>query len=158
MLPQPLAGELLAAPLIAYLGTFNEDATIHLVPVWFLWDGEALLVPTAGSSRKARNLARDPRATVMLHDSRGGVDVRGITLVGRATIVRGEEAASLNELIHLKYVTARGLGLAAVHLFLAADDVTLRFVPESATSWDETQTDAARDLRESGEFAPPFLS
>ena len=29
MLPQPLAAELLAAPLIANLATFNEDATIR---------------------------------------------------------------------------------------------------------------------------------
>ncbi len=51
MLPQPLAAEL-AAPLIANLATFNEDATIHLVPVWFLWNGEALLVrPPAAAAR-----------------------------------------------------------------------------------------------------------
>lgn len=126
--------------------------------MWFLWDGEAVLVPTSGASRKARNLERDPRATVMLHDSRGGVDVRGITLVGRAEIVRGEEALALNQRIHLEYVTARGLAIQSVGGFLDGDDVTLRFVPEQATWWDETRTEAARELRESGEFVPPGLS
>ena len=58
MLPQPLAGELLAAPLIASLATFSEDATIHLVPVWFLWNGEALLVTTADSSSRRAETRR----------------------------------------------------------------------------------------------------
>jgi PPOX class probable F420-dependent enzyme len=157
-LPRSLADELLDSPLIANLATLNPDGTVHLVPVWFLRDATALLIPTAGTSRKALNLERDPRATVMLHDSRGGVDVRGLTLVGQARIVGGDEALRLNERIHGKYVTARGLALPAVADFLAGDDVTLRFLPERASWWDETATDAARELRASGEFAPPTLA
>ena len=150
-LPEPLATELLTSPLVANLATLNADWSIHLVPVWFLSERLALLVPTSGNSRKARNLERDPRSTVMLHESRGGIDVRGLTLVGHAQIVRGAEAVALNDRIHRKYVSAQGLALERVRDFLASDDVTLRFVVEHATWWDETETDAARDLRESGE-------
>jgi hypothetical protein len=157
VLPEPLASELLATPLIANLGTFNADGTIHLVAIWFSWDGETLFMPTAGSSRKARNLERDPRATVMLHDSRGGLDVRGLTMVGRAEILRGEQALALNHRVHLRYVTERGLAIASVGDFLTGDDVTLCFTPERATSWGEGQIEVARELRESGEFTPPFL-
>jgi hypothetical protein len=38
-----LARELLEARLIANLATRNRDGSIHLVAVWFLWDGMALL-------------------------------------------------------------------------------------------------------------------
>lgn len=158
MLPRPLADELLAAPLVAALATFNGDGSIHVVPVWFLRDGDALLVPTSGANRKARNLDRDPRATMMVHDSRGGVDVRGLTLLGRAEIVRGEEALALNARVHRKYVSARGLAVRALREFLAGDDVTLRFVPERVSWWDETETEAARALRGTGEAVPPILS
>jgi PPOX class probable F420-dependent enzyme len=148
------ARELLGAPLVASLATLNEDGTAHVVPVWFLRDGGAVLVGTSAQSRKARNAARDPRVTLMLHDSPGGMDVRGLTLYGRAEVFGGEEAAVLNDRIHRKYVTEEGLELPAVAAFLAGDDVTLRVVPERVVVFDETQTEAARALRQRGAYVP----
>ena len=152
VLDGPLARELLAAPLVASLSTLSPEGTIHAVAVWFSWDGEAVCVATSGASAKVRNLEQDSRATVMLHDSPGGMDVRGLTIAGRATIVRGEEARAINDRIHRKYVHADGLRLPSVGSFLAADDVTIRLVPERASAWDETGTDAAQELRASGRF------
>jgi PPOX class probable F420-dependent enzyme len=151
-LEEPLARELLGAPLVASLGTANPDGSVHVIPVWFLWDGVRMLVATNGESRKARNVEREGRATVMLHDSPGGLDVRGLTVYGRARLLRGEEALRLNERIHRKYVTANGLGIPSVTEFLSADDVTLELAPERAVPFDETSTEAARELRRSGEF------
>lgn len=153
-LEEPLACELLRAPLVASLASHNADGSIHVIPVWFSWDGEHVLVATSGASRKARNVERDARVTVMLHDSPGGVDVRGLTIYGRAEIVRGEEAIAINERIHLEYVSATGLAIPSVADVLGADDVTLRIVPERAAAFDETASRAARELRESGHFAP----
>ena len=105
VLTDALADELLAAPLIAKLATFNADGTIHLVPMWFAWEPPALLIPTSSRTRKCRNLARDPRATVMIDDSRGGLDLRGVTLVGEAEVVGGRGAPEINRAIHLRYLT-----------------------------------------------------
>jgi PPOX class probable F420-dependent enzyme len=152
LLARPLARELLEAPLVASLATIENDGSVHVVPIWYLWDGEAVLMATSSTSRKVRNLERDARATVMVHDSPGGVDVRGITLAGRVEIRRGEEAAAAIQAVHLRYVTAAGLATSSVREFLAGDDVILRFVPDRGTSWDSTTSDAARDLRRSGEY------
>ena len=141
-----LAGELLDARLIATLATLNGDGSIHLVAMWFLWDGEAVLIPTSRATRKVRNVERDPRATVMVDDSRGGFDLRGITLVGRAEIERGEAALELNRRVHLKYVTGEGLALEPVRRYLSTDDVTIRFMPERMSSWDLAATEQARIL------------
>ena len=151
-LGEPLARELLAAPLVASLASHNPDGSMHVIPVWFLWDGARILVATNGGSRKARNVQRDPRVTVMVHDSPGGVDVRGLTIYGRADLLRDEQAIGLCERIHLKYVTAEGLAIPAVADFLGADDVTLLIVPERAIAFDESASTAAAELRESGEF------
>jgi PPOX class probable F420-dependent enzyme len=148
------ASELLDARLIANLATLNEDGTVHLVGMWFLWDGEHLLSPTNRKTRKARNLIRDPRATVMIDDSRGGFDLRGITLVGRVDVVEPPESFTHNRQIHEKYVTSAGLELGAVRAYLGTDDVTLRFRPERASSWDLRSTEQGRALLESGEFHP----
>jgi nitroimidazol reductase NimA-like FMN-containing flavoprotein (pyridoxamine 5'-phosphate oxidase superfamily) len=60
-LDDPLVRELLEAPLIARLATHDPTQTIHLVAVWFRWDGEALYIPTKGDQRKVRNVVADPR-------------------------------------------------------------------------------------------------
>lgn len=146
------ASELLAARLIANLATLNKDGSVHLVAMWFLWDGDHILIPTSRKTRKARNLARDPRATVMIDDSRGGFDLRGITLVGRVEIVGAPESFSLNRRIHEKYVTSAGLELAVVRAYLGTDDITLRFRPERLSSWDLRHTEQGRALSASGEF------
>lgn len=149
VLSADLPRELLDACLIASLATLNGDGSIHVVAMWFLWDGAAILIPTNHATRKARNLERDPRATVMIDDSRGGFDLRGITFVGRAEIVRGPAALELNRRIHLKYVTEEGLGLEPVRAYLATDDVTIRFRPERVSSWDLRSTEQGRALSES---------
>ena len=148
---EPTRG-LLEARLIASLATLNADGSVHVVPMWFLRDGEALLIPTNHATRKAKNLERDPRATVMIDDSRGAFEICGVTLVGRVEIVRVPESFELNRRIHLKYLTERGLALEPVRGYLSTDDITLRFLPERMTSFDMRGTEQARLLLESGEY------
>lgn len=154
LLAHDLARELLEARLIANLATLNRDGSVHLVGMWFLWDGEAVLLPTSGRSRKIRNLERDARTTVMIDDSRTGFDLRGITLTGRASILRDAEAVSLNRRIHLKYLTKRGRELQPVDRYLSTDDVTIRFAPENLSSWDLRNTEQGHALLETGEVRP----
>jgi PPOX class probable F420-dependent enzyme len=154
VLGDALARELLGARLIANLATLDADGGVHLVGMWFLWDGEAVLLPTSKTTRKARNVARDPRATVMIDDSRGGFDLRGVTLVGRAELHDGPEALVTNRQIHLKYVTERGRNLGPVDRYLATDDVTIRLVPERASAWNLRDTEQGRALHADDEFHP----
>ena len=152
VLSRPLVRELLGSRLIANLATIDPDGAVHLVGMWFLWDGEAILSPTSRRTRKARNILRDPRATVMIDDSRGGFDLRGVTLVGRAHLVEGPDALELNGRIHRKYVTEAGLALDPVRTYLATDDVTIRLVPERVSSWDLRSTEQGAALLSTGEF------
>jgi PPOX class probable F420-dependent enzyme len=149
----PYVREILEARLIANLATFNPRGTINLVAMWFLWDGEAVLIPTHRGTRKAKNVARDPRATVMIDDSRGGFDLRGVMLFCEAAeIVEAPESLELNRRIHLKYVTEEGLELDAVRNYLSTDDCTLRLRPERISSWDLRETPQGRALLETGAF------
>ncbi len=150
LLSDQLVAELLGARLAANLATLNRDGSIHLVAMWFLHSDGALLIPTSGATRKIRNLERDARATIMVDDSRGGFDLRGVTLTGYAEIVRGERAFELNRRVHLKYVTQEGLALEPVRTYLATDDVTIAFRPERVSSWDLRSTEQCRVLAEKG--------
>lgn len=154
VLSDALARELLAARLIANLATVNPNGTVHLVPLWFIWRSPHILLPTNHATRKIRNLERDPRATIMIDDSRGGFDLRGLTLLGEATIDRGSDTAATNRRIHLKYLTEEGRQLAAVDRYLATDDVTIRFLPRRVSNWDLRNTPQGEAVRQSDAGRP----
>lgn len=154
VLADPLVAELLAARSIGVLATIEPDGSVHAVAIWLAPDEGALLLATGSRSRKVRNVERDPRATLVLHDSRPGAEVCGASIRGRVEVVRGPAAKPLIERVHRRYVSETGLSFPEVQEFLSFDDVALRFVPETAMTWDERPSAASRVLRESGEALP----
>jgi hypothetical protein len=55
-------GDLLERPILAVLATRRRDETTMLSPVWFEWDGDAVVIWTGGpEDGKARHLVADPR-------------------------------------------------------------------------------------------------
>jgi hypothetical protein len=145
---EPLVRELLALRLIAVFATFDRDAGIHAVPMWFAATDDAIVLATGSRSRKARNAEADPRATIVLHDSRPGFEVCGASIQGHTEVIRGAAALPLVEAVHRRYVDLVGERLPGAVEFLASDDVALRFVPTAAVAWDERDSDAAHVLRE----------
>jgi PPOX class probable F420-dependent enzyme len=58
----------LAAPRFATLATINDDGGPHQAITWYLLDGDTLIVNSRRERRWPRNLERDPRAHVAVHD------------------------------------------------------------------------------------------
>ena len=87
-MPSPFdPADVLALPLMAFLGTTSDDGAPRTAPVWFLWEDGALWMPgSAGGSSVAR-IARDARVSVEIvdYDNPGGV-LRHLGLRGRATV------------------------------------------------------------------------
>ena len=146
--------ELLALRLVAVLGTVAPDGLPHLTPVWFADGGDCVLMATASSSRKVANLSREPRATLVLHDSRPGFEVCGVSMSGRVAVVTGADAAHLIARVHARYVGPPASDDEDVMSFLAADDVALRFVAEHAWTWDQRGTAANRAAHALGGALP----
>ena len=154
VLGDPLVRELLAARLVGVLSTLEPDGSVHAVPLWLCDGGDAIVLATFSNSRKVTNLERDPRATLVLHDSRPGFEVCGASIRGRVEIVRAADARPLVERIHRRYLTEAGYELPAAREFLAGDDVALRLIPEAAFTWDERANPAAAALRDVGGALP----
>lgn len=154
VLSDTLVSELLDARSIGVLATLDPDGAVHAVPLWYARDGETVVFATGGSSRKARNLARDPRGTLVLHDSRPGFEVCGASVRGRVSIVSGEAARPLIACVHRRYVSEAGLELPAARAFLSGDDVALVLRPETAVIWDERANPATAVLRDAGGAFP----
>jgi PPOX class probable F420-dependent enzyme len=52
----------------AHIATLLPDGAPHSVPVWVDRDGDCIAVLTSPRSRKARNLAHDPRVAISITD------------------------------------------------------------------------------------------
>ena len=154
MLSDRLVQELLAARLVGVLATLEDGGAVHAVPLWYSPDGDAIVFATGSGSRKVRNLRRDPRATLVLHDSRPGFEVCGASIRGRVELVEGDAAASLVERVHRRYVTRAGERLPSAGVFVASDDIAVRLLPDAAFTWDERASSAARELRDAGAALP----
>ena len=59
----PALQELLRGRYIATLATENQDGTIHLTAVWYLFESGGLYVATSSKTQKARNVAARPKAS-----------------------------------------------------------------------------------------------
>ena len=67
------------------MSTVRPDGTPHLVPIWFWWDGEAMLVFAKPDAQKVRNLRANPSVMLALGDAEDDFDV-GL-LEGRAELL-----------------------------------------------------------------------
>ncbi len=96
---------LVAAPNIAHVATLMSDGAPHGVPVWIgIEDGRAAFL-TSPSSRKARNLARDPRISVSIAGAERWTAMAQIR--GRVqTPVEGKRAWEIIDRISHDYIGA----------------------------------------------------
>lgn len=155
VLDDKLVRELLELRLVCVFATLDpEGGAIHAVPMWFASDRRSILLATGSRSHKVRNMRGDSRSTLVIHDSRPGFEVCGVSMMGRAEIVRGDEASPLVRRVHRRYVDESRATTSAVRAFLESDDVAIRFHPRSAFTWDQRGTEANEALRTTGAALP----
>ena len=136
-----LVRELLSGRYVASLATENKDGSIHVVAVWYWFDGEKVYVATSARSRKARNLSSNPKVSLMI-DSRDPAASRGISIAGRAQLVSGDPSREWNAKVHGKYLSDAALADARVGpVFATWDDVTIQITPTSVIAWDMREAD-----------------
>ncbi len=120
----------------AVLATYDDDGSIHLTPVWYLYEEGQLFVETSSTSRKARNILARPAATLLV-DVRTLGSERWVSASGRAQILRGEASEGINHKILRRYLTEEALLHPTIGSAMAsADDVTICLRPARWRSWD----------------------
>jgi PPOX class probable F420-dependent enzyme len=61
---------LLEGPRTGKLATVREDGRPHVVPIWFVLDGDNLVFTTWYATVKAANMRRDPRVSICVDDQK----------------------------------------------------------------------------------------
>jgi PPOX class probable F420-dependent enzyme len=77
LLPWSWAEERLVRSREFWLATVTPHGAPHLMPVWAVWQPGALWFSSSNGSRKARNLAAEPRCTLSTADPAEPVVVQG---------------------------------------------------------------------------------
>jgi len=71
---------------LIWLTTISESGAPEPNPVWFYWDGKALIMYSQPSSYKVGNIARNPNVSLNFQADNEGGDI--IVLTGTATLDR----------------------------------------------------------------------
>ena len=96
------AKKLLSGKNFAFVATINKDGSPQLTPTWIDTDGENVLINTALSRQKHKNVTRDPRLTIGVFDISNPYDYVSIT--GKVTKqLTGKEADAHIDKLSLKY-------------------------------------------------------
>ncbi len=83
------------------LTTYRRDGTAVATPVWFVQDGDRLLVRTGEGSGKVKRIHRNPAVGVAACTATG--QLRGQEVSGVARVLGGAEAGADLRLINRKY-------------------------------------------------------
>ena len=121
---------MLEAPSAAVLITYRHDGSADVSPVWFRYTGETFEVVVTKSASKLRNLARDPRALLMVFETAPpfrGVKVRANVELDNAHV---EEVR--------RSISSRYLGQEGATAFVAerGEGVVVRLPTSAAQVWD----------------------
>ncbi len=123
---------------LARLATADADGQPHVVPVWYLWDGESLWISTFQSTRKVRMLRQNPRCAVVVDDEREGLELRGVMMQGAAELVRAprEFVIDMSTRIYTRYLGEQGVLAAEPQSWIHDEENGLiRLKPERVVPW-----------------------
>jgi PPOX class probable F420-dependent enzyme len=123
--------------LVMQVATLGPRGLPHLVPLWFVPEaGPELVGWTYAKSQKAKNLEREPRATVGIEDGVAYQELRGVMLECVVELERdSERVAEVGEALVDRY-GGGSQEMKAVFRLQAPKRVGLRFKPGRVVSWD----------------------
>jgi PPOX class probable F420-dependent enzyme len=124
-------------PVLARLGTSNvHTGQPHVTPVWFLWDGETINISAFVSTRKVREVARNPLVSILIDTGNPGESVRGILFEGKAELIdKPEYVALLAERIYSRYAGSEGLDDGMRSWIIDPANRIIRLTPEKVFIW-----------------------
>ena len=127
--------DFLAAQRTVIVASNGRDGFPHLMPIWYVLRDGRLWGWTYAKSQKARNLERDPRATLEVEAGESYEQLRGVMLRTNAVLHRDP---AIVESIAMQLVDRYGGGDPVRELFRGQvpKRVGLEFVERDRVSWD----------------------
>ena len=139
--------EFLDQQRVVICATLGPRGWPHLMPLWYIVRAGDIWAWTYAKSQKARNLDRDPRATLQVEDGVQYHELRGTMLECDVEVERDpERVAEYGLALFRRYGRGGGDLAPEVRTMVEAQApkrVGLRFVPTRVVSWDHTKLGGA---------------
>jgi PPOX class probable F420-dependent enzyme len=143
--------EFVAEQKVMTVGTLGPKGRPHLMPLWYVPQPEGDLIGwTFAKSQKAKNLERDPHATLQIEDGVEYQELRGAMFECDVDIERDtEEVAGFGMAIFERYAPRQESGgglppeIREMVEQQAPKRVGMRFHPTRAVTWDHRKLGGA---------------
>ncbi len=125
-------------PLLARMATVDPHTLQpHVVPVWYGWDGESLWISAFRSTRKVRELVKNPLISVVI-DVDQGEGIRAVLMEGEAELFTEprERMEELTAWIYERYLGPEGVKAADPQSWIKDPEALLiKLKPTRVKSW-----------------------
>jgi PPOX class probable F420-dependent enzyme len=132
--------ELIEGERIVVVASHGPRGWPHVMPLWYVPRNGEIWVWTYAKSQKAKNLERDPRATVMIETGSEYEELRGVQIEAEAELIRDvDRVVEFAKELTIRY--SEGIesveGDAAAGLQAQAPKrVAIHFHPKRLATWD----------------------
>ena len=131
----------LAEQMVMTVGTIGPNGRPHLMALWYVPDGLGMTGWTYAKSQKAKNLERDPRATIQVETGVQYHELRGVMMECDVELDRDAQPYGLA--LFERYAGTLDESVTAMVEKQAPKRVGLRFTPTRIVSWDHSKLGGA---------------
>ena len=127
--------------MVMTIGTTGPNGRPHLMALWYVPDGLGMTGWTYAKSQKAKNLERDPRATIQVEDGVQYHELRGVMM--ECDVELDRDAKPYGLALFKRYAGTLDESITAMVEQQAPKRVGLRFTPTRIVSWDHSKLGGA---------------
>ena len=126
-------------PHLARLATVDpESHQPHVVPVWYLWDGEAVWISSYRSTRKIKELTRNPKCAVLIDAQESQDGVTAVLFEGQAELVTQpfDFLQEMTRRIYIRYLGPEGVLAADPQEWIhSPENLLIKVTPGFTRTW-----------------------
>ncbi len=122
------------------VASIGPDGRVHLVAMWYGFLDDKPAFWTYGKSQKILNLRRDPRVTCLVETGEQYNELKGVELVGTATIIEDRDTImAVGRDVSERYTGPWNDSMAVAIEQVGAKRLAVRIDVEKIVSWDHTK-------------------
>jgi nitroimidazol reductase NimA-like FMN-containing flavoprotein (pyridoxamine 5'-phosphate oxidase superfamily) len=109
----------------------------HNTPVWFLWDGQSLYISAFTSTRKVKEVRRNPYIAVLIDASEAIDGVSAVLAEGKAEWIREPQLVQeMSRAIYTRYMGSEGVLAEAPQSWIVdAENSIIKLTPTHIYTW-----------------------
>lgn len=110
----------------------------HLTPVWFIWDGTSLYISAFDSTRKVKEVRRNPYIAVLIDLPEAVDGVSAVLMEGKSECIQAQDRPFVQEMSRAIYTKYMGEGVkdpAPQSWIIDPENSIIKLTPQKVFTW-----------------------